>query len=65
MTGAAAVKAYRCPGCQQLIPPGTPHLVVWPEWVADDVGGVSDRRHWHTACWQRRVGRGGPRPVGW
>ena len=28
--GAAAVKAYRCPGCDQEIYPGTAHVVVWP-----------------------------------
>jgi hypothetical protein len=44
-------KAYRCPGCQQLIAPGTPHLVV----VSD--GDVEGRRHWHTPCWRREVRR--------
>ena len=47
-------KAYRCPGCEQLVQPGTPHLVVIPD---DDLGG---RRHWHTNCWRqelRRLGR--------
>src|ERR1035441_10283733 len=29
--GAAAAKTYRCPGCDQEIIPGTPHMVVWPE----------------------------------
>lgn len=54
VTGAAAGKAYRCPGCDQEIPAGVPHLVVWP---ADPIGfgGVEDRRHWHTPCW--RTGR--------
>src|SRR5271157_4404283 len=28
--GAAATKAYRCPGCDQEIPPGTAHVVAWP-----------------------------------
>ena len=48
-------KPYRCPGCQQLVRAGTPHLVV----VAD--GDVEGRRHWHTPCWRtelRRLGRG-------
>ncbi len=40
-----------CPGCSQDIAPGTPHVVVWP---ADGVGGVGDRRHWHTSCWNAR-----------
>jgi hypothetical protein len=55
VAGAAAVKSYRCPGCSQLIVPGTPHVVVWPavpSLLSDS--GVEERRHWHTACWQRR-----------
>jgi hypothetical protein len=48
--GMSAVKAYRCPGCAQLIPIGVPHVVVWPD--ADDDAG--DRRHWHRACWDAR-----------
>ncbi|MEV6108407.1 ATP/GTP-binding protein [Streptomyces sp. NPDC051940] len=51
--GAAAAKHYRCPGCDQEIPPGVPHVVVWP-----DQGDVDDRRHWHTACWNARDRRG-------
>ena len=42
--GAAARKTYRCPGCNQPIPPGTPHLVLWP---TDRDDGVEQRRHWH------------------
>jgi hypothetical protein len=56
VTGARATKLYRCPGCDHQIALGTPHLVAWP---AD--GGESaaeDRRHWHTACWDRRGTRG-------
>lgn len=59
VTGQAAAKAYRCPGCDQLIPPGTPHVVGWP---VDGPGGPADRRHWHSPCWQareRRRPRGG------
>ena len=48
-TAGGTGKEYRCPGCQQLIRPGTPHLVVLPE---GDVGG---RRHWHTPCWRREL----------
>jgi len=44
-------KAYRCPGCDQEIPPGVPHVVAWP---ADERGDLSDRRHWHTGCWRAR-----------
>lgn len=51
-TGSATTKAYRCPGCDHEIRPGTPHLVAWPE---DDVDG---RRHWHTPCWRSRMRRG-------
>lgn len=48
-------KSYRCPGCDQLIAPGTPHVVAWTEehlWGAD--AGLADRRHWHSACWRGR-----------
>ena len=41
--GAATEKTYRCPGCQQLIGPGTPHLVAWPE-RAERLVGVVGRR---------------------
>lgn len=55
IAGAAAVKTYRCPGCNQLILPGTPHLVVWPEiGLLSSPSGLDDRRHWHNSCWQRR-----------
>lgn len=43
-----ARKAYVCPGCQQIIPPGMGHLVVVPP---DD---VDLRRHWHRGCWANR-----------
>ena len=46
-------KAYRCPGCNQEIRAGLPHLVV----VEDD--DVEARRHWHTPCWQRELRRRG------
>jgi MFS family permease len=64
VTGAAATKSYRCPGCDQEIRPATPHVVTWPditESVADEPG-LSDRRHWHTACWKARSRR---RPGYW
>ena len=41
---------YRCPGCDQLLPPGRGHVVAWP---ADDPE-AADRRHWHATCWQAR-----------
>ena len=56
ITGAAAVKTYRCPGCDQLIATGLPHVVAWQE---DSFYGVEDRRHWHTACWRARSRRSG------
>ena len=55
VTGAATTKTYRCPGCQQPISPGTPHVVAWPvEPAWTSARGVDERRHWHSACWQRR-----------
>jgi hypothetical protein len=48
--GAAATKTYRCPGCDQEIGPGVPHVVVWP----DGTSGADSRRHWHTPCWRAR-----------
>ncbi|WP_342319575.1 hypothetical protein [Corynebacterium mayonis] len=51
MGSAAASKFYVCPGCNQNIPPGVAHIVVWPR---DSGRGVDDRRHWHKNCWQRR-----------
>lgn len=57
ISGAAAVKAYRCPGCHQVIAPRTPHVVAWPAEPGIGVTGtVEERRHWHTGCW-----RSGPR----
>ncbi len=44
-------KRYVCPGCQQIVRPGMPHLVVIPE--AD----LQGRRHWHTECWRRELRR--------
>ena len=55
VSGGGAVKTYRCPGCDQEIPPRTAHIVAWP---ADERGDLSDRRHWHTGCWQARERRG-------
>ncbi len=48
VTGAAATRDYRCPGCDQIVVAGTPHVVAWP------AGSVDDRRHWHTPCWAAR-----------
>ncbi|WP_220505850.1 MULTISPECIES: ATP/GTP-binding protein [Microbispora] len=54
VSGAAQGKAYRCPGCEQEIRPGLPHVVSWPAWS----GGEDERRHWHTTCWRNRANRG-------
>lgn len=55
VSGASATKAYRCPGCNVEIRPGTPHVVAWPDTPGLLSGSpVEERRHWHTSCWQRR-----------
>jgi len=60
VSGPRAVKAYRCPGCDQEIPAGVPHVVVWPFDGPVGLGdGIGDRRHWHTPCWAARERRGG------
>jgi len=48
ITGSSSSKPYRCPGCDQLIPTATPHIVAW---IDDD---LESRRHWHTACWNKK-----------
>ncbi|MEV1240663.1 ATP/GTP-binding protein [Nonomuraea sp. NPDC050022] len=54
LTGSSSTKDYRCPGCDQEIRGGQPHLVAWPSWS----GGDDERRHWHPACWRKRLDRG-------
>ena len=54
LTGSGTAKTYRCPGCQQEIPPGVAHIVAWP---ADERGDAGDRRHWHKGCWDARARR--------
>jgi hypothetical protein len=57
VTGSAATKPYRCPGCHQVIRPATPHTVAWPmvpSSFASDAEGIDERRHWHNGCWQAR-----------
>ena len=48
-------KSFRCPGCAQVIVPGTAHVVAW---AADGMLGpeaaLEDRRHWHRSCWGAR-----------
>jgi len=54
----ASDRPYRCPGCDQLVLPGTAHVVAW---ASDGLFGpdaaLADRRHWHTACWSARTRR--------
>ena len=61
LTGASTGKTYRCPGCDQEIRIGTPHVVTWPAYARDsdlqpwDTDSAADlRRHWHTTCWRAR-----------
>lgn len=54
VTGSAARKPYRCPGCDHVVRIGQGHVVVWSEYDTDG----DDRRHWHTACWNARDRRG-------
>jgi hypothetical protein len=51
-------KAYRCPGCEQQIPAGVAHVVVWPRVASLGSGSaIEERRHWHRACWARGKGQ--------
>jgi hypothetical protein len=55
VTGSAATKPYRCPGCDQVIAPATPHVVAWPAAGSTlSGGGLDERRHWHSSCWRAR-----------
>lgn len=51
LTGSGATKPYRCPGCDQMIPMATPHIVAWLD------GDEDGRRHWHSACWTKKNNR--------
>lgn len=56
ITGATSTKTYTCPGCHRPITPATPHSVVWPvEKALLSADAIDERRHWHTACWARRL----------
>ena len=64
LSGASTGKTYRCPGCDQEIRVGTPHVVTWPAYPRDsdldpwDTGSAAElRRHWHTVCWRARLNR--------
>lgn len=54
ISGGQSTKWYRCPGCDQEIPPGIAHIVAWP---VNYGGGADDRRHWHRYCWENRANR--------
>lgn len=55
LTGAASTKEYTCPGCNRTIAMATPHVVAWPvEKALLSKDALEERRHWHTACWQRK-----------
>lgn len=55
ISGATSTKDYTCPGCPARIRPATPHVVAWPAERPLLGGEAADaRRHWHTACWERR-----------
>jgi hypothetical protein len=57
--GGGSAKTYRCPGCDQEIRPGVPHVVAWLEdALPTGAGGADNRRHWHTPCWRARERRG-------
>jgi len=51
VSGEAATKTYRCPGCDHELAPGVPHVVAWR------AGDEGNRRHWHRPCWQARARR--------
>ena len=51
---AGSPREYTCPACHRPVRPGTGHLLVWP--VVKPLlsaEAIDERRHWHTACWQR------------
>ncbi|MCY0905355.1 ATP/GTP-binding protein [Arthrobacter sp. H14-L1] len=55
ITARNAAKIYTCPGCHRPVQPGIAHLVVWQEdSLFGAAAGLTDRRHWHTNCWQSR-----------
>lgn len=47
-----ASKDYVCPECAGQVPPGTGHVVAWPDHDAER------RRHLHLHCWRVAVRRG-------
>ena len=48
-------KEYTCPGCHRQIPMGVTPAVAYREDPTFGAGaGLSERRHWHTHCWNSR-----------
>lgn len=46
-------KVYTCPGCHQAIPTGMTHIVAYrQDHLFGAEAGLSERRHWHNACWK-------------
>ncbi|MCS4484105.1 ATP/GTP-binding protein [Gleimia sp. 6138-11-ORH1] len=55
---STGTKTYVCPACPAPIRPGTSHVVAWRiEGAFGTDLGVESRRHWHTDCWERDLGR--------
>lgn len=55
IAAGSSTKVYRCPGCDQLIAAGLPHVVVWPRVASlGSSSEIEERRHWHRSCWDRR-----------
>ena len=54
LTGESSAKTYRCPGCDQEIRPGVPHVVAWPLEGTAFGEAEGERRHWHASCWKAR-----------
>ena len=51
-------RAYRCPGCDQLIGAGVGHVVAWPgDHLFGADAALAERRHWHPSCWEARSRR--------
>lgn len=54
-----AEKTYTCPGCHGAIAVGVRHVVAWSdEHLFGSEAALSERRHWHTGCWQQARRRG-------
>ncbi|MGA4668553.1 hypothetical protein ACPCG0_01930 [Propionibacteriaceae bacterium Y1923] len=52
---AAATKTYTCPECLHPVLVGVAHIVAWPDTPSFEYDRAVDaRRHWHTACWNRK-----------